>query len=245
VVALLTELVEVGLAQRQDPDQAIAAIQARVARAVERQGLKAPPAAPLSARALVDDHASPTQPLWLVDRLLPAGGVCLLVGEVASGKTFLALDLAIAVAAGLPVWGQRACLRGRVLYCCLDSSSRTIRGRVQALCDGREIDPPEDLLFDFSALNLAQQAAPGGGRSADQQRLLGMIRATRATLVVLDVLARYLPGVDENAVAAVGPVFSLLRGFAAANPGVTFLVVHHFNKSGGGPGLTGRTRCSG
>ena len=175
-----------------------------------------------SAAQLVAAQAGESEALWLVERLLPAGGVSLLAGEVASGKTFLALDLAISAASGLTAWGGRACLKSKVLYCCLDSSPRTIRGRVQALCAGRGIAPPGDLFFDFSALNLA---GPGG-----QARLGEMVRGGRFTLVVLDVLARYLPGVDENAVSAVGPVFSLLRALAATS-GAAFLVVHHFNKS--------------
>ena len=58
-----------------------------------------------------------------------------------------------------------------------------------------------------------------------------MIRAQKVSLVVIDVLARYLPGLDENSVAAVGPVFTALR-VIAAQCGASFLVVHHFNKSG-------------
>ena len=114
-------------------------------------------------------------------------------------------------------------MKCRVLYGCLDSSPRTMRSRVQALCAGRGIDPPENLFFDFSPLNLAQPAG--------QERLRGMVSAQKASFVVLDVLARYLPGVDENAVASIGPVFTLLRGIAAES-GASFLVVHHFNKSG-------------
>jgi len=135
-----------------------------------------------------------------------------------------------------------------------------MRRRVQALCAGRGIQPPEKLFFDFSPLNLSQPE--------DQQRLRERIRDTLAPhtpegaqgvsggLVVLDVLARYLPGVDENAVSAVGPVFSLLRELAAES-GASFpasplgrtlrmphplgvLVVHHFNKSTAAVGRGGR-----
>ena len=230
VVALLEELIEIGLKNRDDPVQAVAAIQARV-NAAAAQPPKTPFPTVLSARRLVEDQAAGRQPLWLLDRLLPAGGVSLLAGEVASGKTFLALDLAISAAAGLPAWGGRACLKSKVLYCCLDSSPRTIRSRVQALCAGRGIDPPHDLFFDFSPLNLAAApSAPASAGAGGQERLRQMVAAHQFTLVVLDVLARYLPGVDENAVSAVGPVFSLLRSLAAGS-GASFLVVHHFNKS--------------
>ena len=221
VVALLEELVEIGLKHHGDAPGAFAAIHARAQEALAVRGVGG--AKPLSARQLLEEQPACQDGAWLLDRLLPTGGVSLLAGEVASGKTFLALDLAIAVAAGLPAWGGRATSAGAVLYCCLDSSPRTIRARVQALCAGRGIPPPENLFFDFSPLNLAQ--------TAGQERLLAMIRAQKVSLVVIDVLARYLPGLDENSVAAVGPVFTALRVIAARHE-VSFLVVHHFNKSG-------------
>ena len=43
-------------------------------------------------------------PDWLVQDLLLQGGLNLLAGDVGSGKTFLALDLAIAAASGGPAW---------------------------------------------------------------------------------------------------------------------------------------------
>jgi RecA-family ATPase len=41
---------------------------------------------------------APEHVAWLVSKRLVEGGVNLLVGEIAAGKTFLALDLALGVA---------------------------------------------------------------------------------------------------------------------------------------------------
>jgi hypothetical protein len=186
-----------------------------------------PPAAPLlSARALTG--RPDTAPLWLLDRLFIAGGVNLLAGEVASGKTFLALDLALSVAVpsssqnGPTAWDNRPCLSGPVLYCCQDSAPRTIRTRLQALCDGRSLPAPENLFFEFSPLNLAVPA--------DLARLQALVQANRIVLVIFDVLARYLPGLDENSVSSIGPIFTALRMFTSST-GAAVLILHHFNKS--------------
>src|SRR2546427_162910 len=48
--------------------------------------------------ALEDLHP----PAWLVDGILPEGGMGLLVGASGEGKTFLALSFALAVATGRP-----------------------------------------------------------------------------------------------------------------------------------------------
>ena len=157
-----------------------------------------------------------------------AGGLNLLAGEVASGKTFLALDLALAVASGRTAWDDRPAIHGPVLYFCLDCSPRTIQQRLLALCAGRGLPPPADLHFDFSPLNLADP----NGSSAGLSFLRQAARARQACLVIFDVLARYMPGVDENAVSAVGPIMTALRSFTN-DTGCTILILHHYNKGAG------------
>ena len=107
VVALLEELVEIGLKHHGDAPGAFAAIHARAQEALAVRGVGG--AKPLSARRLVEEQSASEDRAWLLDRLLPAGGVSLLAGEVASGKTFLALDLAIAVCC----WGRARAPVGR------------------------------------------------------------------------------------------------------------------------------------
>jgi hypothetical protein len=167
-------------------------------------------------------------PAWLLDRLFVAGGLNLLAGEVASGKTFLALDLALAVASGGLAWDDRPALHGPVLYFCLDCSPRTLQQRLLALCAGRGILPPTDLHFDFSPLNLADTTGAAAGLPFVRQA----VRSTHACLVIFDVLARYMPGVDENSVSSVGPVMTALRGFAN-DSGCSILILHHYNKGAG------------
>ena len=132
----------------------------------------------LSSTALQLSAQTFSGPAWLLDRLFVAGGLNLLAGEVASGKTFLALDLALAAASGGLAWDDRPALPGPVLYFCLDCSPRTIQQRLLALCAGRGIQPPADLAFDFSPLNLAD---PGG-----LSFLAHAVRAARAGLVIFD-----------------------------------------------------------
>lgn len=172
-----------------------------------------------SAVALASEPAESSP--WLLDKLLIQGGINLLAGEVSSGKTFLALDLALGVAADGKAWGGRKSAQGPVLYFCLDSPRQTVRKRLHALCLGRRVDPPESLFFDFSYLNLGDQAAIAEvGRRIDNRH---------AKLVIFDALARYIPGVDENTVATIGPVMTNLRRLAERT-GCALLLVHHFNK---------------
>src|SRR5438093_783259 len=52
---------------------------------------------------------------WLAKDLFPKNSVGLIVGESQAGKTFLALDLAVAVATGRPFFGKQV-TKGGVLY---------------------------------------------------------------------------------------------------------------------------------
>jgi len=163
-------------------------------------------------------------PAWLLDGLFLAGGLNLLAGEVSSGKTFLALDLALTVASGGCAWDNRQTIHGPVLYFSLDCSPRNLQKRVQALCLGRNIPPPKELLLNFSQLSLAEPA----GLAFLRRRAA----STHVCLVIFDVLARYMPGVDENSVSSVGPVMTALRSFTN-NTGCSVLILHHYNKGVG------------
>jgi hypothetical protein len=61
---------------------------------------------------------SPMQ--WLVKGVLPAQGLAAIYGAPGSGKTFLSLDLAIAVCSGLPGWFGRQLTKRPVVYLALE-----------------------------------------------------------------------------------------------------------------------------
>ena len=70
------------------------------------------------------------EPVPLVDGILYQDSLAWLYGKPGSGKSFLALDWAGCVAAGLP-WGERATAHGPVLYLVAEGSGG-IRRRVRA-----------------------------------------------------------------------------------------------------------------
>lgn len=53
--------------------------------------------------------------LWLIDDWLPATGIAAVYGHPGSGKSFLVLDMAAAVASGTE-WAGRHVERGLVVY---------------------------------------------------------------------------------------------------------------------------------
>ena len=229
--------------------KAAAVLQYILRQGAPQQPPEKPPRLAFSAAEFAASAGS--SPEWLVQDLILKGGLNLLAGEVGSGKTFLALDLAIAAASGGIPWrpsylpllplgegwdegkqGTAICglqaephpAKSNVLYLCLDTSRQTLQRRLAALCLGRRIDPPAGLHFDLSPLDLSQP------KSLDTLRSL--VRDKNAGLVILDALARYLPGIDENTVASISPVLTGLRSLVTSD-GITILLLHHLNKGSG------------
>ena len=150
-------------------------------------------------RAPSDLEDRPPEQEWLVDGLWGREAVGIVGGEPKCGKSFLALDLAVAVAAGVP------CLRrfetdqpGPVLMFAAEDAGHIVRRRLQgiAAAAGARFETLDIAVIDVPVLRLDHRS--------DRQRLEETVERIRPHLVVLDPLVR-LHGVDENAVADIAP----------------------------------------
>ena len=165
----------------------------------------------------------PPERRWLIDALWAAQAVGIVGGEPKCCKSFLALDIALAVASGAP------CLRrfppaqtGRVLLYAAEDALHIVRQRLHGLALAAGVD--------FATLDIQVITAPSLrlDRAGDQERLRATVEALRPTLLVLDPFVR-LHRIDENAAAEVAPMLAdlrdLQRHFRCA-----VLLVHHARK---------------
>ena len=83
---------------------------------------------------------------WLLTDLIPASGLAILAGPPASGKTFLAHDLALGVATGGQTWG-RAPLAGNVLYVDAENAPRLLAHHMRGLLAGRGLSSNDSFYF--------------------------------------------------------------------------------------------------
>ena len=166
----------------------------------------------------------PTQQ-WMVEALWSEQGVGIVGGEPKCGKSFLALDLAVAVAAGVP------CLRhfhpagsGAVLLFAAEDAGHIVRARLEGIAGaaGTRFEDLDIAVIDVPTLRLDHRG--------DRQRLLETVERIRPRLLVLDPLVR-LHGVDENAVAEVAPILGFLREIQRRFE-TAVVLVHHARKSG-------------
>jgi hypothetical protein len=165
----------------------------------------------------------PPERRWLIEPLWAAQAVGIVGGEPKCCKSFLALDLALAVAAGAPCLRRfRPAQTGRVLLYAAEDALHVVRQRLHGLALAAGVD--------FAALDIQVITAPSLRLDlpADQDRLRATVETLRPTLLVLDPFVR-LHRIDENVAADVAPVLAALRELQRHHA-CAVLLVHHARK---------------
>lgn len=171
---------------------------------------------------------------WLVEGMFPMRVPVAMVAPPDSGKSLVALHLAISVAAGLP-WMGREVKRGRALYLALEGSEEALRGRSAMLAAGRGV-PLREL---EGWLHVSRQADWRLDLKGDVENLTDVIRENDLALVIIDCLRR-AHRQDENSSTGLAQVTANWQ--ALADAGATVLAVHHGGKKGpAGERLRGST----
>jgi hypothetical protein len=164
---------------------------------------------------------------WLVEKLWGDGAVGIVGGEPKCCKSFLALELAVAVASGRPCLGRyRVDRAGPVLLFAAEDSTRIVRTRLAGIAAARGTS--------LEALDIHVIVAPSVRLDLDRDRelLWNTVATLRPRLLVLDPFVR-LHRIDENASEEVAPLLAYLREMNRAYR-VAVAVVHHAKKGGGG-----------
>ncbi len=159
-----------------------------------------------------------------------AEGLTLLAGKPKIGKSWLSMDIALAVAAGGACLGGISCEPGDVLYLALEDNRRRLQSRIRKLWEmeslANQTPVPE-------RLHLATEwpRASEGGTAAIRDWI---DQHPGARLVVVDVLAMFktiAKGRDQTLYEADYLAIKELQ-VLAMDTGVAIVVVHHTRKSG-------------
>jgi hypothetical protein len=175
-------------------------------------------------------------PVWMIEGLWGAEAVGIIGGEPKSGKTFLALDLAVAVATGAPCLRRFPTRRtGAVLLYVAEDSYAILRQRLQGIAAAAGVD------FETLDIHIICVPTLRLDRADHQRALRATVARLRPALLSLDPLVR-LHAIDENVAAAVAPLLAYLRALQREfHTGV--VLVHHARKGAaherGGQALRG------
>lgn len=181
--------------------------------------------APKEIRPLVTYKASDLygvrldRPPVIINGMVPAG-LTILAGAPKRGKSWLALKMAVSVAAGEPFFGQQT-EKGDVLYLDLESRQYRVQDRLSKIIAGRA---PELLQISHESDRL--------GAGLAEQLEMWCMTVSHPVLIIIDTLGRVKGGSrrGENAYEGDTRILGDLQKFAMAHK-LAIVCVHHLRKS--------------
>lgn len=171
-------------------------------------------------------HDSPPPAIgWLVEDIWPAGARGWIAGEAKLGKSWIALEMAVAIATGTPFLGRHEVARtGRVFYLTEESNLRALYNRLRMLLLAKGLDA--ETLRGTLSLLVRQRVKLTDPRW--RTRLLTAIDRDKPVAVFLDPLRRYHDG-GENDSADLVAVLDAAAEFQ--EHGAAVPIVHHMRKT--------------
>lgn len=167
---------------------------------------------------LMQQDFPPTK--YVVDGLIPEG-LTYIIAAPKIGKSWMVLDLALAVTQGVPFLGAIPVDKRPVLYLALEDGPKRIQGRARGLnC----YDLPESIVF-------VHRAKPEDARNLMREFM--NLHAGEEPLVILDTLGKIKPGKSPGD-GAYEHDYMVSAGLkeVADDAGGSVVVVHHNRKAG-------------
>ncbi len=175
------------------------------------------------ARELLRDHPDLRPPV--IHCLLRRGETMNVIAPSKTGKSWLALDLALSIVSGQPWLGRFRVERGEVLILDNELHAETSAHRLPKVAEARDLRP-DDWCDRLHIDNLR-------GRLADIYSLrsyFAAIKADRFSVVVVDAFYRVIPrDTNENDNGEVANMYNALDAYAS-QVGCSFVLIHHSSK---------------
>ncbi|MDA0630614.1 MAG: AAA family ATPase [Proteobacteria bacterium] len=154
---------------------------------------------------------------WRLKGIFPGKGLASIYGPSRAGKSFIALDLGVAIAEGAVWFGHRT-KKSTVVYVALEGQSGyKNRGAAWELDNGRSL--PEDLLMVMQPFHLTTPE--------DVDELAAVVPT--GSVVMVDTLNRAAPTSDENSSKEMGEILEACKRLQGLIDGLVVLI-HHSGK---------------
>lgn len=165
---------------------------------------------------------------WLVDGILPKRGYALIFGASGNGKSFIGVDLALAVK-NARRWGGREVRQGEVVYIAAEDPYGLHARTCYRLRGGK---------WDLEGFHIIKEPLDLSRGSKDIDEIIPAIKDSMAgklpALVIIDTFQRVAGGIDENnaseVMGVVGNIDKITQAFDCL-----VVLVHHVGKSVSGP----------
>lgn len=156
------------------------------------------------------------EPDWLVEHLLPNGGITILSGKAGNFKTWVILHIALCVASGKKVFGNFSTTPASILIVDEENQKRTLRKRLGMLGYDDSLEIYFWVQSGFKIDNPKQM-----------QALADFVQKKKIKLVIFDSFVR-VHSKEENYAKEVAEIFATIKQLTRM--GVSVLFTHHHRK---------------
>jgi KaiC/GvpD/RAD55 family RecA-like ATPase len=178
---------------------------------------------PRTGYSLIQAAAFADQPSgeWLVKGLIPKEELVIVYGASGAGKSFVMIDLCMAIARGL-AWRNCRVKQGKIIYIAAEGGGG-VRKRLKAYAIHHGINLAD---VPFYVLH----ASPNLLDKAQVKLLIAAIEAEGdVAMIVCDTFAQMTAGANENAAEDMGLAIAHIRAVGRRS-GATTVLVHHAGK---------------
>ncbi len=155
-------------------------------------------------------------PKWLVDGVISENSLVVLYGKPGCGKSFVALDLALAIATSRS-WQGRQITRGSVLYVAAEGLTGLV-ARVRGWKREHDVERVRRARFHSGALHMLNYS--------EVNAFIQEAKELSPVLVIIDTLARCMVGGDEDSAQDTGTFIEYADRIRTALK-ATVLILHH------------------
>jgi hypothetical protein len=187
-------------------------------------------------------------PDWIIEELLPVGGLATISGRAKSYKSWVALDLCLSMADGKDWLGFKT-RRGCTVYVNFELSAQTLQSRIKMIADAKEIDLKQleqrflpltidgaGLLCECSKIRLTELFTSFATEQI--KRAVERTGLESPILLVIDSFYNIIGTQNENAAADVAAVYRMIRTLAKQLQ-CAVTIIHHFAKGAPGDKMDG------
>lgn len=168
------------------------------------------------------DILNTVTPEYTIENIIQENSVAILVGQPGTYKSFIALDWAHHIAAGLPTWNGLKIKNGKVIYYAAEGAGG-IGKRAKAWMQEHQVTEVQNFWLTGESINITKDKGT--------QAIVDEVIQYQPVLVIIDTLSRASLGANENNNSQMAQVMDNAGRIARAS-GATVLLIHHTRKDG-------------
>lgn len=169
------------------------------------------------------------EPKWMIQDIVHQQSTAALWGPPNWGKSFIALDWALCVSAGVPWLGRYDTIQAPVVYMAGEGAA-SLQKRIGAWQEAYQVDDMGAAYFQVRSLPLREEETVDAIIDSLDSYSDGVDVGLNPGFIIVDTVSQFFGGGDENGPDMAQFVYNVRRLSQEQN--LTVLLVHHSNATG-------------